>query len=70
MKNFARQWIELGWQWNWAVTWGLWHMAIVGGTIAHLAGVSWALSVAISALILVLLYVVLIGLWYASRKYV
>ncbi|XP_077298504.1 ankyrin repeat-rich membrane spanning isoform X2 [Arctopsyche grandis] len=69
MHNFARQWIELGWQWNWAVVWGLWRIAVAGGAIAHLAGASWGLSLASAALILALLYVILLGLWYASKKY-
>lgn len=68
MNNFARQWIELGWQWTWAVAWGLWRIAVIGGALVHLAGASWGLSLASTALILALLYFVLLGLWYASKK--
>lgn len=68
MKNFARQWVEVGWSWNWAVGWGVLHAAVLGGLVAMVAGATWVLSIALTAILFLLLYIILLVMWLASQK--
>lgn len=70
MKNFAKQWEEIVWQWGWAILWGIWHIAVISGLIVAMSSGSWIIALSVTALIFVLLYVMLLFLWYSSNRYV
>ncbi|XP_026329834.1 kinase D-interacting substrate of 220 kDa B isoform X4 [Hyposmocoma kahamanoa] len=69
MKNFARQWSEIGWTWSWAVSWAAWHVALSLGACAAIAGTPTYVAVAVCFGLFAAIYLALYVLWYLGNRY-
>ncbi|XP_017768310.1 PREDICTED: kinase D-interacting substrate of 220 kDa isoform X3 [Nicrophorus vespilloides] len=69
MKNFARQWIDPVFQFTPLLFIILMHISMLIGTIVGLSAYNWILGLSVGLAVLVVSYIFLALVWFASKRY-
>ncbi|XP_018570623.1 kinase D-interacting substrate of 220 kDa B isoform X3 [Anoplophora glabripennis] len=69
MKNFAREWVDPVFQFTVLLFLVLVHFCVIIGTILGLSLQSWIVGLSVGVAILVLSYIFLALIWFASKRY-
>ncbi|XP_072386705.1 uncharacterized protein Arms isoform X11 [Diabrotica undecimpunctata] len=69
MKNFAREWVDPVFQFSTLLFLVIAHISIVIAIVLGLSFQSWEVGLSVSAGVIILCYLILAMIWFASKKY-
>ncbi|KAJ8928238.1 hypothetical protein NQ314_019188 [Rhamnusium bicolor] len=69
MKNFAREWVDPVFQFTILLFLVLVHFSVIVGTVIGLSAQSWIIGLSVGVAVLILGYIFLALMWFASKRY-